>query len=211
MLCSSQGCVLFAWDEGHMQQRISKKPQSPQCQGYNSEVRIKRLKCFVFSWISLERVQHHLPFCVSKIANLWSFLTAVTQYYFLSTFPLHTCQWVPVKGPVCTGTDFGVMKQSPGCFSVTLVSVGCVMSQGARTTWACFLPAQPHGSPGFPTSAVTFSILIHHKIWQSIRSIRRHGENLTSYFGVVWGGLFQGRRFPTNTSELHVSIFHLQN
>lgn len=206
-LCNSQGCVLFAWDQGQTQQRIPKKPQSPQCRGYNSEVRIKRLKCFVFSWNQSRESSASLTLLCVKNSQSLILLDCCDSILlpFCLCSPLHTTQWVPVKGPVCSGTDLRAMKQSHRCSSVTLVSVGCVRSQWARAARAFFLPAQPRRSPGFPTSAVTIFTFIHHSIWKSIRSTRRHGENLTSYFGGVWRFCFKSEdslQTPLNCMSL---------
>lgn len=129
MHCATvRGALLFAWDESHTQERISKKPQSPECLSYNTEVRIKRLKCFVFSWNQSRKSSASLSLLCVKNCQSLILLDCCDSILlpFCLCSPLHIYTQISgflVNRPVCTGADLRVVKQGYKCCSVTLVSV----------------------------------------------------------------------------------------
>lgn len=101
-----RAALLFAWDRGHTQGRSSKKPQSPESLSYNSEVRIKRLKCLVFNWNRSKGSSASLTLlwdknCQSSIL-LDSYERTLLPFCPRSPLPMYT-QTVPVRGHFALG------------------------------------------------------------------------------------------------------------
>lgn len=135
---------------GQTQERISQKPQCPQCVSHNSKVRIKRLKCFVFSWTQPRKGSASLsPLCVKNCLSLILLhCCASILLPFCLCSPLNTStqsRRLLVNRPVCSGADLRVVKQSHRCFSVTLVGVTCLTHHNRQVQPA---PTSCHPSLG---------------------------------------------------------------
>lgn len=105
-----RAALLFVWDQGHTRRRNSKKPHNLECLSYNSEVRIKRLKCFVFNWNRSKESSASLTLSWDKNCQSSILLDSCewTPLAFCSHSPLYkSTQTVPVKGHLAVGQTQG--------------------------------------------------------------------------------------------------------
>ena len=104
------------------------KATKPWRLSYNSEARIKRLKCFVFSWNQSRKSSASSTLLCEENCQSLIFLGCCDSILLALSLcsPLHTHtqnRGFLVNRPVCTGTDLWVIKWSHQCFPVTRVSV----------------------------------------------------------------------------------------